>query len=186
MNIEYERTMDDLIDFHLFHYAHSKVIRQQSLGWRILMTLFTVLTPIVVLFLLYRHLLMPVLVMSALGGALIFFLYPYLERRSIVGRLRKLVSEGDNSAILGHQAISLSPDGIFNKSQSGEGKLNWSSISKVTRTEKHIYLHIGAMNAVVVPTRAFASGAQREEFLSYVDAHLDGTAGSSRPPSPNL
>ncbi len=181
MDIEYERTMDDLIEFHLFHYAHSGSIRRQTLTWRVVMAFLTALLPFGIIFLLYRQVTPLLFLLSLLGGALIFFIYPYLDQKSITGRLKKMLSEGNNQAILGHQAMSLSPEGIFSKSQTGESKLNWASIDKVVQSEKYIFLYISSTNAIVIPTRVFATENQRQEFMSYVTVHVEQKSENGQP-----
>jgi hypothetical protein len=90
--------------------------------------------------------------------------------------MRKMLSEGDNSAILGHYSSTLSPEGLFFKMVSGEERLNWSAIKKISQNEDYIFLYIGAMNAVIVPKRAFATPQEQQNFLAIIHTHCQPLA----------
>lgn len=181
--IEHERTVEDLIEFSLFHVAHSPSFQRQILSWQIAMALLTTILSLSVNYLLYRQFAFTPIpfIVSILAGALVFFIYPYLNRKSMIGRLKQMLSEGNNKTMLGNQVITTSPEGIFCKSQAGESKLNWSSIDKVMQNEKYIFLYISSTNAFVIPTNAFATENQRQEFLSYIKAHMEHKIESGQP-----
>jgi hypothetical protein len=83
-----------------------------------------------------------------------------------------LLKEGNSSALVGHQILDFSPDGIFSKSPVGEGKINWASIDKVIPSEKCFYLYTSSLNALVVPKSCFRSENEQKDFLEYVNSHL--------------
>jgi len=173
MVVEYERTLDDLIWFNQFHIAHSPSIKRQILLWRISFSLLTVFLSLGVMYLISRNKPLSYLAytISVIGGFFIFLIYPSLNRSSIIRRTRKLLSEGDNKPILGHQTITVLPEGLFCKTYSGESRLNWSSIHKIEGDKTYIFLYISAINAIIIPKRAFLTKKSEEEFMNLIDIY---------------
>jgi hypothetical protein len=170
--LEFERTIEDLIDFNMFHMAHSPSIKRQYWNTRIWTTILVTLLLLSVIFLLTHSLSTFDYVYSFLGSALIFWGYPYGYKREMIHRLYKLLGEGENESVLGSCTITLSPDGIYTKTEKSEGKINWSAVIKTVQSEKHIFLYIGSVNAFVIPKAAFANNKTKQEFLDYVSANV--------------
>jgi hypothetical protein len=171
MNIEFERTIQDVIDFNLFHMAHSPSIKRQLLLMQVLTGLLVIPLSLGILYLAYHTINAFMVIVSILGGALAFVLYPQSNRKSTINRIKKMLSEGNNNALLGHQVVTLSPEGIFVKNQSAESKINWSTVDKVSENDKHVYLYTSSINALVIPKNCFQSEKEKQEFLEYVKKH---------------
>ena len=171
MNIEFERTIQDVIDFNLFHMAHSPSIKRQLLLMQVLTGLLVIPLPFGIVYLVYHSMNAVIVVFSILAGVLVFVLYPQVARKSTINRIKKMLSEGNNNALLGRQVVSLSPEGIFVKNQTAESKINWSTVDKVTENDKHVYLYTSSINALVIPKNDFQSEKEKQEFLAYVNKH---------------
>ncbi|HAV76674.1 MAG TPA: hypothetical protein DCX53_04890 [Anaerolineae bacterium] len=171
MNIEFERTVDDLIEFNLFHMANSSSIKRQLFTVQLLVGVLVLILLFVIFYLQYHYLSTSLIVISILCGVLAFAVFPIVNRKSTISRIKKMLTEGDNKAMLGHQAISLSPEGILGKNRSSESKINWSAIDKVVQNEKFFFLYISSVNAIVIPKSCFQSQKVQQEFLEYVNVH---------------
>nr|WP_272507525.1 YcxB family protein [Clostridium aestuarii] len=77
-----------------------------------------------------------------------------------------MFNEGKNVNILGSRSLSVTEEGITSVNNSGESKTNWSSVEKITETKKHIYIYISAINAYIIPVRAFKNENEKGEFLN--------------------
>jgi uncharacterized membrane protein YbhN (UPF0104 family) len=172
MNIEFERTIDDVIDFNLFHMAHSSSLKKQVLITQVLIGVLIIPLVFCVLYLMFNLANAFTIIASILAGIAIFALYPQIVRKSTTSRIRKMLSEGSNKAMLGHQVVSLLPEGIFSKNQATESKINWSAVEKVVQSEKHFFLYTSSINALVIPKISFSSEKEKGEFLEYVNTHL--------------
>ncbi len=171
MNIEIERTIQDVIDFNLFHMAHSPSIKRQLLLMQVLTGLLVIPLAFGIFYLVYHSINAFAVVVSVLAGVLAFALYPQSNRKSTIGRIRKMLSEGGNTALLGHQVISLSPEGIFVKNQAVESKIAWSTVGKIAENDKYVYLYTSSINALVIPKKCFQSDKEKQEFFEYVDTY---------------
>ena len=172
MNIEFERSVEDVIDFHLFHFANSPSMKREVFLTQLLTGVFVIPLVIFGSYLAYPVFNIPTLIIALLAGVLIFAIYPTIYRKTVISRIKKVLKEGNNSSLVGHQSLDFSPDGIFSKSPVGEGKINWSSISKVVQSEKCFYLYTSSLNALVVPKSCFRSDKEQRDFQEYVNSHL--------------
>ncbi len=171
MNIDYERTIDDIIEANLFHASHSPSIKKQLLFARIVITVFIILTALTVSYIEENRFTLFSLILSIFAGVLIFALYPRMNHKASIRRLKKLLNEGNNKAMLGHQIISLTPECIYSKTQAGESKINWLTINKVMQNDKYVFLYTSSINALVIPKTAFPSEREQEFFLEYINIH---------------
>ena len=171
MNIEFERTIQDVLDFNLFHMAQSPSIKRQLLLMQIITSLLVIPLPIGIFYLAFHSINAITVVASILAGVLVFVLYPQVAQKLTINRIKKMLSEGNNNALLGRQIVSLSPEGIFVKNQTAESKINWSTVDKVTENDKHIYLYTSSINALVIPKNGFRSEKEKQEFLAEVNKH---------------
>jgi hypothetical protein len=171
MIIEYESTPEAMVEFNLFHMAHSPSLQRQILLGRVFCSLLTIFLSLGVLYLLDsdKYLTSFEYLLSIIGGIVAFFIYPSLNRATIIRRIRKLLSEGDNKAFFGHQTITVSPEGLFSKTQVGESKLNWTAIDKVVQNGDYIFIYNSAVSAIVIPKVAFPTDEAKQEFLDFID-----------------
>jgi hypothetical protein len=170
--IEFERKLDDMIQFNLFHLAHSPSSQRQIWIMRFLTAL--LVFPLIqsLIYLANHSLNLSDYVISFLCGILMFIGYPYINQAFTVRSLRKMLGEGENTTMLGRCTISLTPEGIFSKTANSEGKLNWTTVQKTVQNDHYIFMYTGAVNAIVIPKKAFATDKSQEEFLDYVSANV--------------
>lgn len=173
MNIEYELTHNDIIEFNLFHMSHSPNMRRQTLYTRALLSLLVIIMIFSSLYFVLRISMLISFIGCTFGGVFYFFIYPFVHEESVIRYLKKMLSEGDNKTVLGHRIISLFPDGIFFKSQTEESKLNWSAIDKVVQNEKFIFLYTSSTNAVPIPKKCFSSIKSQQDFFEYIKSHCE-------------
>lgn len=171
MNIEFERTVDDLIEFNLFHMANSSSIKRQVFTGQLFIGVLVSISLFGIYYLQYHYLSTPLVIVGILCGALASVVLRLASRQSTISRIRKMLNEGNNEAILGHQTISLTSEGILGKSPSSESKINWSAIDKVAQNEKFFFLYISSVNAIVIPKSCFRSHKEQQEFLEYINVH---------------
>ncbi|MFN8387301.1 MAG: YcxB family protein [Anaerolineales bacterium] len=179
MDIEFERTEEDMVEFNLFHINHSPTIKRQLFAAQITMAVLIFIASMYIVYLQTRYL--PVI--SYVAGAVLSIgvglIYPYIYKQRTIKQARKLFREGSNKSLLGRHEMQLSPDGIRYKTIASESKTNWSSIEKVLQNDKFIFMYIGAINAFVVPKSAFASSEKQKEFLDYVNSNVNQASRSS-------
>jgi hypothetical protein len=80
-------------------------------------------------------------------------------------RILRMIDEGSNDSLFGPRTMTLSESGVEEISDMGESRSSWRSVEKIDETADHIYIYISAVNAYLVPIRAFADRTQKEAFL---------------------
>ncbi len=178
MHLEFNFTEEDLIDFNLYHMAHSPTERRSIFTGRLVTALLVVIVAFSLVLSFGWHIDLLVVVSVLVGAIFAFMIYPRFLRRSAVRHIRKLLREGDNAAVFGPESMTFSQDGIFEKDAMGERRYNWSAVQRVVENGKHIFLYVSSTRALVIPTSAFESGAMKQEFLQLVKQY--GKAGDSR------
>lgn len=121
MNIEFGRNEEDLVEFNLFHYAHSPSYRKQVFVAQIVLAVF-IFGAVASTFVRYS----PIgsFVIGGIFGSAVYFVTPYIYKRSLVRQVRRMLKEGNNMSLLGHHEMHLSSDGIYYKTPASETKLN--------------------------------------------------------------
>jgi hypothetical protein len=172
MTIEFELVIDDLINFNLFHMAHSPSSQRVLLLNRLLVSILIIPCSLGVIYLKW-HVLTPfAFIVSFLVSAIMFFIFPNIHKTFVVNRIQKMLVEGDNSTVFGHQAITVTPEYILTKTDLTESKLNWSSIVKVIDNDNYVFLYVSATSAIVIPQKAFSTSTTKQQFLDYVRTYM--------------
>ena len=167
MEIQFERTEEDFVEFNLFHISNSPSIKKQILWTRIIMAIM----PFVFLFVFYKNISITDYLIATIIALVFVFSYPSIYRSSSKSQTRKFLKEGNNKSLLGHNTIELTPEGILGKSLSGESKINWSSVDKIRQNDEFIFIYIGTINALVIPKHAFSSTAKQKDFIDYINSN---------------
>ena len=171
MELEFDRTPEDIIAFNLFHMTHSASARREALTTRVLISL------VVAWFAGGYNILNPAYFNWVVGGAalaaalVVFFVYPPLARYFTVDRLRKMLKEGNNETMFGPQRVAIAPEGILASNKTSESKLAWAAVQQVAEGEKHLFLFTSTMHAIVIPKIAFKSDEAKREFVRLVESY---------------
>jgi hypothetical protein len=73
--------------------------------------------------------------------------------------------EGQNKGMANSTTISIDPDGLEASNGLSSSTLSWFAIEKISITAEYVFLYVSAMNAVVIPRRAFTTETQRQECI---------------------
>lgn len=172
MEIKYELTKDDIIDFNLYHSENSKTIKRSLNIQRYIISVIFVFAAIVMssyLDIPYSFTIPFFLVVSLIW----IFYYPKFFKWLIKRNVSKMLDEGKNKAIIGEQRLSISNEGIIAISEAGEMKSNWSLVEKIGKTKKNIYIYISSISAYIIPIKAFNNEEEVNNFISTVNKYIE-------------
>lgn len=170
MEIEYELTLDDLLEYNVYHWQHSPSIRRSlTIGHCGLAVVIACIT----IYLGYPNFkyqtsltlkLLPMLpgVIIVVCDLLFFEKVFWLRSRKNAERLYK---EGKLKDTIGKKYLTLTQDEIIGKSTSSEIKTKWSGVEKVVDTDRQILIYFAALNAYLIPKRTFPDKAKCSEFI---------------------
>jgi hypothetical protein len=108
-------------------------------------------------------------VVGAFVAALIVYLAAWLVQ--LVANLFILHSR-KNRSLLTHHVIELQPDALYEESPFSRAHYYWPGVAEVVVRPGFVAIYLNAHLAHIIPSRAFASAAQRKEFVTFTKAKL--------------
>lgn len=168
MNINYDLTKEDYIEYNLHFISTSQSMKKSIFIQRYIISLIFLVSPFIAVKITNAPLTYWIVVFIVVYVLWVAFYVRFLKR-SVKKRIEKLVAEGKNTNIFGNHSLTLTEEGIIETSSSGEAKTNWSAVEKVYDTEKYLYIYISSINAYIIPVRAFKSLDEKNEFLRKIN-----------------
>lgn len=168
MEINYELTEKDYLDFNVFHAENSPTIRRSILIQRLIGPVIFLIMP----FYATRKTGIPLwywLIIFGTLSALWYSFYPKYIKWEVSRRTSKLIKEGKDNTLLGNRTIKLTPEGVHDISEHGDSKVKWGSIERIEKNETHIYIYISSISSFIIPIRAFKDLASKEVFMMELD-----------------
>ena len=164
MKISFELTMDDWMAFQEHYLSQSKQFKQSKIF------VIVMLPVIFFIFSLFQYfegdLNYYTLAIYIVISLFWIFLYPKRFDKSCLKKTKKMLEEGNNSALLGKHDIEFSDDSFFVKEPGSEYKTNWSAINKIEENEKYIFIYITSVSACILPK--FKFGDKKEKIVEFI------------------
>jgi hypothetical protein len=165
MDLRYQLTEEDYINFNLFHMKNSETIMKSVRNQRIFTPVFYLLFSVVFSFLLDIPFLVSFTPFFILSVLWVLFYPKYLFGRAI-RHTKKLIKEGRNESILGEHHMVLNDEGIVDKTSKGETKVTWTGINELKENDQYIYLYNSALSGYILPKREFENVEEIRQYLS--------------------
>jgi len=164
MKLRYTLTAKDYIDFNLFHMRTSKTMKRNIMIQRLMGPLvFTIFTYIA--YRLTNISLMYWSIVFLLASIIWFFAYPSRLKKRLIKHIVKLLAEDENRGLLGDKVMELDDTGIVVTDKFGKNTASYSVLSRVEKTDEHIFAFNSAVSAYIIPLSAFKNGDQVETFI---------------------
>lgn len=169
MEINFKVTEEDYIQFNLHHLENSP---SQKRLYTILRFIVPMLSSLVVYFSGTRLFNQPslywiiVAIVFAVGWIIY---YPKEYKRSIVKQVKKMLKEGDNSAVFTDKKLVVEGNDISFIDCYTTEILTKESIQSVKVFDEMIVLYVGSVSAHIIPTRGI-NGEKRKELLALLNA----------------
>jgi hypothetical protein len=172
--IRFETTVDELIDAHLRWWkdTHAGRVRRRRGILRIAAT-FT-LSLFVAAFVAAGSAAQNIIPLAALAvvvGGAFWPLYGWLYNAGLGRHIRQAVRDQVGQDEAWTCEIELRPEGAWSRSRGVESLFDWRELTAVKETGDAIALHF-RQGFVVAPSKAFATTADREEFLKTARGRL--------------
>jgi hypothetical protein len=105
--------------------------------------------------------------------ALVYFLMvPFLIKRSILRRVRGILSKPENQHVLDEAEVNLSDAGIVDKDTATESRYSWEAIVKKAETPACFYLYTSSYHAIVIPRRVIVTPTEKQELERLFNQYL--------------
>jgi YcxB-like protein len=172
LSIDFELTAEDVAAIARSSIALRPYLRQRRILAYRLMTLGLLVAAGWLFYLqqnLDRNVSQVLAVMAAVllvrGGYLLAFSAHGL-RRALARRVVLSYQEPANHKLLGWRHVSIDPAGIRQSASLAEAFWKWNAIEQIELVDDYLLLHIGSVQSLVIPHRAFHTDAHFRAFLA--------------------
>ena len=164
MKFIFEQTTDDLLDFGKSTLKKSLFVKQ-----------FGIVIACLILLNIDRSLFSDEiqtesLISWILPVAIIVFVWIFISR---IVLKKQIWNPGNKQTMMGVWEIDLSENFIRVLTPVSDTIYQWSAFSELGQSTKSYFLHIGKIQAIVIPKRAFQGDVEMEEFEEFVDFRID-------------
>lgn len=171
MELHYEITEQDFIDYNLYFIAHDamtqKTIRRMStltavlvlVGGTALMYLLDTLSPVSV-------------GMYVVLAAVCFFGCPVWFTHKARKNVHRTIERASNRHICGPKTLRLTNTSVQLVGESEDSSYPYAAFQRVITAEKQVYLYLDDLSALIVPQRAFPDEEARRTFVRMLEGRI--------------
>ncbi|MEA2640861.1 MAG: hypothetical protein QOF51_2255 [Chloroflexota bacterium] len=171
IELGYELTAEDVVRFNEIQWSRSPVNRGEHYRWYAILALISVPATIAASVAFDFHAAWQWLVFYGIAVILgIAYVNTRAPRRTRDG-LRRALAGSANRGLLGHQFMTIAPDGLRVTSDVQESRIRWLGIDRVLATDDLIVLYTSAVSGHLIPTRAFVTPEARRTFVEAAERY---------------
>lgn len=152
MELRYNLTEEDYLNFNLFHFKNSKAANRALNIQRFLSPIIFMAFPFVLSKMgnmSFAGLFISFLVVSILW--IVF--YPRYFYSFVMRNTKRFIREGKNEGLLGEHRMLLTEEGLVDSTTNGETKVTWAGIQAIDEDQYYIYLYNTSVSAYILPKR---------------------------------
>ncbi|AOP34905.1 hypothetical protein A0128_14255 [Leptospira tipperaryensis] len=171
MQINYELTLEDIVNFNEYHFRHSKISKRKRMIAKLIIPIWTLF---VFLILNYRNLDETPLLFNIpifLFAIAWFFFFDRLYFWRLRNNVDKMLREKENKGMIGKQKITLDGDLLVFETLYTSAQFKPGSISEVVETKDYLFLYVSSLSALIVPQGAFQA-SEKKEFLEKLQSFV--------------
>jgi hypothetical protein len=170
MKAEFELTVEDYLELTTVHTARSPTVRRQRRSGLLIGCILLMALPTLVLVTSDKPVGETVRAIWPLLTAPILFLLtviPYIRWKT--SRMAKrMLLEGGPSGFSGPCSLAIETGGLVETRAAGVTTRHWDSVEKILVTATHVFIYTSAIEAFVLPQRAFTSSEEGRQFVEQV------------------
>ena len=106
-------------------------------------------------------------ILSVAIACLLLFGLPLIMRIAMKNQI-KAMKKGGNAPYGEALQIHFGEGDVHSVSKSTETRVKYASLDKVCEDNNAVYIYMNAIQAIVIPRRAFEDEAQKAEFLTFI------------------
>ena len=155
MEIVYRNTVEDLIGFQLYHYAHDK--RSVRLQAAVMLIPAALVLALVLLLSRESGSTLLALVGMAVAMLLAFAIQRFMRQR-MVSAARRSYASGRGKRTLGEHRLTVTDAGLVERAKSGEYTTPWSRGIRVIESATAVYIYTARDTGLVIPRERVTRG----------------------------
>ena len=165
MEIKYNLTEDDYINFNMFHIRNSKSAMRSLKIQRFAVPIIYIILPFVFPNALDSTFIFTLITFFIVSILWVVF-YPKYFYKSVNRRLKKMIKEGKNEGLIGEHKLITTVEGITDTTSYGETKVNWSGIKSLKEDSDYLYIYNSSVSAYILPKRDLKDVEQIRDYLN--------------------
>lgn len=176
MNIQYEVTHDDYLEFNLHYIKSSQTMRKTLFFQRIIGPITFVFGPFVAI----KITDIPIwywIIAFSVTSLVWFFYYPKYIVSSLKRRVNRTLKEGQNKGLIGKQTLTITEDGLEFKNDFESASLKWSVLNKIERNDQYLFIYNSSVSAYIIPLSEMTKETG-QELYEIVEQHIINTKGA--------
>ncbi len=175
MELHYDITRQDYIDFNLNYYNNNAVIQRSIKMTRVGTAALVLVGGTLLMYWLKAINAVSVAVYVALA-AVCFFGTPWYMRRKVVKNVDRILSRANNKQVCGAKTLTLRDTEFELTGENEDTVYQYEAVQRTASDDKHYYIFVDEFSAVIVPFSAFESETQKQEFYTRVTACIKDEA----------
>lgn len=175
MELHYDITKQDYIDFNLNYYVNNAVVQRSILITRIATAVIVILGGTALMYWVKGLSVFSVLVYLALA-AVCFFGTPWYMKRKVIKNTERILRNARNKQLCGPKTLTLGEDSFKLKGENEDTTYQYEAVQRTASDEGHYYIFVDEFSAIIVPFSAFADASQKQEFYDRITVHIEDEA----------
>ena len=172
MQLDFELTEEDYINYNLYHVKKSPSIKRSILFQRIFGPIVFMIAPFIAVKVSEPPLLFW-LFMFGITSIIWITFYPKYANWEIKTRAKKMLQEGNNENMFDKRSLILTEEGIKETSSIANSKINWDKIISLDETDDYIYIYISSISAYIIPKRVFKDKTEQKLFIGELSKQIN-------------
>ena len=174
MELHYEITKQDYIDFSLNYFENNAMVQRSILITRIATAALVVLGGTALMYWVKGLSVLSVLVYLALA-ALCFSGTPWYMKRKVVKNTARILNNARNKQLCGPKTLTLGEE-IDLKGENEHTTYAYTAVQRTASDAGHYYVFVDELSAIIVPFTAFADEVQKQDFYNRITANIEDEA----------
>jgi YcxB-like protein len=170
MELEYNLDNQDIVNFNIFHFTNSPLIRKQTILVRFGISTLYILIGALFSYIEKSYFFIIVFLILSVTWFLFYKKYLLNKTRKNVS---KMLQEDKNKGMIGKQKIIIESNKIFEITDYSIIEHNNKFLNKIVNDEKYYFLYLTSISAQVIPKTAFKDENQEKEFVKKIQQFVE-------------
>ncbi|SMB92077.1 YcxB-like protein [Desulfonispora thiosulfatigenes DSM 11270] len=173
MQIEYEITNDDILDFKMHTAENTKSIQQYLYFSRYVVACIFLATPFIING--FRgDSLNKLLPLFTIPFFLWIIFYPVYHKNKYKRFFTKNMEKGkDYKELIGKHSVTVGPKKVIDINTKGESKFKWNEVVKVDKNKQNAFIYTSETKAIIIPARTFENQNSFNEFIKTIKKYFN-------------
>ncbi len=175
MELHYNITKQDYIDFNLDYYTKNALVQRSLLITRISVAVIVLVGGTMLMYFLKTLSPFSVAVYAALA-VVCFWGTPWYSKRKVVKNVDRILQRSNNKQLCGEKTFILRDDGFELKGENEDTQYKYEAVQRTSSDSGHYYIFVEEFSALIVPFSAFRDDEQKKAFYSRITVNIKDEA----------